>query len=42
MDNKFFQFVEAYKDDITAFINALKAFVESLIAKLGGSEEEAE
>lgn len=32
MDNKFFAFVEEYKDDITAFINALINFFKTIFA----------
>ena len=39
MDNKFFVFVETYKDDIVAFIRAFIDFVKSLAAKLGGDAE---
>ncbi len=37
MDNKFFQFVETYKDDITAFFKALVDFIKTIF----GSDEEA-
>lgn len=37
MDNKFFQFVKTYWDDITAFFDALVAFVKALF---GTQEEE--
>ena len=32
-------FIEAYKDDITALFNAIVEFVKSLIAKLSAGEE---
>lgn len=38
MDNKFFKFVETYKDDIKAFFEALIEAIKSIISKL--SEEE--
>lgn len=31
-DNKFFAFVKEYKDDITAFINALVGLIKTLFA----------
>lgn len=40
MDNKFFQFVEDYKDDIMAFFEALKGFIQAVLAKLSGEEGE--
>lgn len=40
MDNKFTAFLEAYSDDIRAFIEALKSFIESIIAKLTAAPEE--
>lgn len=42
MDNKFFQFVETYKDDIKAFFDALIAAFKAIFAKLGEGEEAAE
>lgn len=42
MDNKFFQFVETYKDDIKAFFEALFAAIKAIFAKLGEGEEAAE
>ena len=41
MDNKFFQFVEEYKDDILAFFEALKNFVQTVFGKIKGEDEEA-
>lgn len=38
MDNKFFQFLETYKDDITAFFNALVEAIKAIIAKLNAEE----
>lgn len=38
MDNKFFKFVETYKDDIKAFFDALIEAIKAIISKL--SEEE--
>lgn len=35
--NKFFDFVETYKDDITAFVKALIDFIKTIF----GSDEEA-
>ena len=40
MDNKFFKFLETYKDDIKAFFDAFVAFVKTIIGKLGEGEEE--
>ena len=40
MDNKFTAFLETYSDDIKAFIEALKSFIESIIAKLTATPEE--
>lgn len=40
MDNKFTRFLETYADDIKAFIEALKGFIESLIAKFNAADEE--
>lgn len=40
MENKFFQFVETYWDDIAAFFEALRAWVEAIVGKLGTSDEE--
>lgn len=40
MDNKFFQFVEQYKDEIKAFFEALGSAIEALIGKLGGGAED--
>ena len=42
MDNKFFQFLETYKEDITAFINALIEAVKAIMAKLNAGEDAAE
>lgn len=39
MDNKFFQFVETYKDDIIAFFKALVDFIKTIF---GSDEETAE
>lgn len=38
MDNKFFKFLETYKDDIKAFVDALIEAIKAIIGKL--SEEE--
>lgn len=40
MDNKFFQFVETYKDDIAAFFDALINFIKAIIGKLTAGEGE--
>ena len=40
MDNKFSSFVETYAEDIKAFFEALKNFIEALIAKLTSAPEE--
>ena len=42
MDNKFFEFVETYKEDIKAFFEALVAAIKAIFAKLGESDEAAE
>ena len=42
MDNKFSNFVETYADDIKAFFEALKSFIEALIGKLTAAPEEEE
>lgn len=42
MNNAFFDFVETYKEDIIAFFEAFKAFVEALFAKLSGGSEDTE
>lgn len=42
MDNKFFQFVEMYKEDITAFFEALKNFFVALFDKFNGEDTDAE
>ncbi len=42
MDNKFFKFVETYKDDIKAFIEALIEAFKAIFAKLGEGEDAAE
>ena len=42
MNNKFFQFVETYKDDIKAFIEALVEAFKAIFAKLGEGEDAAE
>ena len=36
---EFFDFVETYKDDISAFFEALIAWVMALVAKLSEGEE---
>lgn len=41
MDNKFFKFVETYKDDIKAFFDALIGAIKAIIEKLGAGDEEA-
>lgn len=41
MDNKFFKFVETYKDDIKAFFDALIGAIKALIEKLSAGDEEA-
>lgn len=41
MDNKFFQFVETYKDDIKAFIEALIDAIKALMGKLNAEDAEA-
>ena len=40
MDNKFTAFLETYSDDIKAFFEALKAFIEAIIGKLTAAPEE--
>lgn len=40
MDNKFTRFLETYADDIKAFIEALKGFIQAVIAKLTAAPEE--
>jgi hypothetical protein len=39
MDNKFFQFVETYKDDIKAFFEAVFAAIKALMDKFGAGAE---
>lgn len=41
MDNKFFQFVETYKDDIKAFVEALIEAIKALMGKLNAEDAEA-
>lgn len=41
MDNKFFQFVETYKDDIKAFVEALIDAIKALMGKLNAEDAEA-
>ncbi len=41
MDNKFFKFVETYKDDIKAFFDALIGAIKAIIEKLSAGDEEA-
>lgn len=36
--NVFFDFVETYRDDIIAFINALKDWVMAIAAKINGED----
>lgn len=38
MDNKFFQFLETYKDDIKAFFDALIEAIKAVIGKLNAEE----
>lgn len=40
MDNKFFDFVETYAEDIKAFFEAFKNFIMALIEKLTAAPEE--
>ncbi len=40
-NNKFFDFVEKYWEDISAFFKAFREFVEALMGKLN-AEDEAE
>ncbi len=40
MNNSFSSFVETYADDIKAFFEALRNFIEALIAKLTAAPEE--
>jgi hypothetical protein len=42
MDNKFFAFVEEYKDDIKAFIDALIEAIKAIMGKLNAGEDAAE
>ena len=42
MNNKFTAFLETYSADIKAFIEAIKDFIEALIAKFSATEEETE
>lgn len=39
MDNKFFEFIETYKDDIKAFFDALVAAIKAIMDKFAASEE---
>ena len=41
MDNKFFEFVETYKEDIKAFFEALVAAIKAIFGKLGEGEDAA-
>ena len=41
MDNKFFQFVETYKDEIKAFVEALIEAIKALMGKLNAEDAEA-
>ncbi len=41
MDNKFFDFVETYKDDIKAFFDALIGAIKAIIEKLSAGDAEA-
>lgn len=40
MNNSFFNFVENYWEDIVAFFTALRNLVETLIGKLGSSDDD--
>ena len=40
--NDFFKFVETYKEDITAFFEALVAWIKALVAKLNEDDASAE
>ncbi len=42
MDNKFFQFLETYKDDIKAFFDALVEAIKAIIGKLNAEEANPE
>lgn len=41
MDNKFFAFVEKYRDDITAFFKALVDLIKTIFASEETPEENA-
>ncbi|MGN0448520.1 MAG: hypothetical protein ACI4GC_08250 [Acutalibacteraceae bacterium] len=38
-DNKFFDFVETYKDEIIEFFKALKGWIEAIVAKLSTPDD---
>lgn len=42
MDNKFFDFVKEYEDDIKELLKALVEFFKTVFDKLSGKTEEAE
>ena len=41
MDNKFFDFLKTYEVDIRAFLEALYAWIQAIVAKLGEETPEA-